>query len=503
MENKKLINGLIKNIGKDSLYYIPGRIIPALIGFIGLWIYTRVYTPNEYGNYVLVTATVSMFSVFSYIWLNNANLRFFAAYRNDNKLERFFSTSFFSLVASITISLLAIFVLASLSLISGTLTDFILIIAGLLISTSFTETLMTILRTDRQAKYISLFRSLSAISSIAITLTLIFIFHTGIISILLGQFLADMTISVLIFFKFNFLRLLRIRYFSITAFKEFINYGSPFLILSLSAWALTLSNRFIINYYLGEADVGIYSAASQLGTYPIEMTSMMIILAAFPVIIDNWEKNGDESTKTLVPTIIKYYMLITIPIFFALFLLSPEVTALIGSKYEAGSSIIPWVSLAAICSGINMYTDIGLQLKKKTIFISIVMVISAISNIALNFLFVPLYGFYGSAISSALSQVIFLALTWAISQRYLPLKFPTGTFVKCVAASVVMYLLLALAKATVLPEVSMVSLVTLTVSGCICYFITIYALGELRTEVEAVKEMFAARKEIILLKSRV
>ena len=148
-----------------------------------------------------------MFSVFSYIWLNNANLRFFAAYRNDNKLERFFSTSFFSLVASIIISLLAVFILSSLSLISGSLTDYILIIAGLLISTSFTETLMTILRTDRQAKYISLFRSLSAISSIAITLTLIYVFHTGFISILLGQFLADSMISVMIFFKFDFLRL--------------------------------------------------------------------------------------------------------------------------------------------------------------------------------------------------------------------------------------------------------------------------------------------------------
>lgn len=492
MENKQLVNGLIKSIGKDSIFYIPGKIIPALIGFIGLSIYTRVYTPIEYGNYALVTTTVSMFSIFSYIWLNNSNLRFYAVYRNNKELERFFSTTFIALIASIIIVLLGFLALVRLSVVSGVLSDFILIIAGLLISTAFTETLVTILRTDRQARFISFVRCFSAISNILITLTLIFVFHSGIISILLGQFISDSAISVIMFFWFKFYRLLGLKYFSMPSLKEFFSYGAPFLIVFSSLWVLSLSNRYIIEFFKGAYDVGIYSAASQLGTYPIELISSMLSMAAFPVIINNWEKNGEDSTKTLVSNVVKYYMIISIPIFFGLLVLSSDFTLFLGDKYAAGSAIIPWVSLATICSGLMVYTCMGLQLKKKTFLMSSIVGVAAILNIAFNLVLVPLYGFYGSAVSYALAQFIYLVVAWAISQRYLALRFPLATFVKCLVSSGIMCLTILLMKSFLLKNESLVALVAFIIAGAALYFISMAVMREFREEIGFIKESFAS-----------
>jgi O-antigen/teichoic acid export membrane protein len=468
------------SIGKDSLYYVPARIIPALLGFVGLSIYTRAFTPGEYGNYALIAATVTMFSVFSYIWLNNSNLRFYSVYKNQDKLGQFFTTSLFSIVASLALSLAAIVIVAKLNLISDVLVNYTPYILCLLISTSFTQTLITILRSDRKAKDISVFLCISALSSLAIALTLIFVFHMGIVSIVLGQFISDSMISCMIFLKSGFFRHVRLRYLSADTFKELFRYGSPFILLSLSSWALLMSNRFIIDHYWGEAFVGIYSAASQLGTLPIDLISSMLIMAAFPVIIDNWEKNGDDSTSVLVSSVVRYYMFITIPMLFGLFMLSSDVASLIGDRYAMGSAIIPWVSLASVCAGINMYTDMGLQLKKKTHYISAIMIFTAIVNIAANLLLVPSYGFYGSAVSSALSQALFMLLTWAVSWRYLPWRFPVNTFAKCVAASALMCLALALMKYA-LPG-SIFTLGALVASGCAIYFIAMYAMGEMREE---------------------
>lgn len=492
MDNKGLMNGLIRSLGKDSLAYIPGKIIPALVGFIGLSIYTRVYTPEEYGNYALVIGTVSMLSIFSYIWLCNTSLRFYASYRNNNELERFFSTTLIILIACIVLTLIGTLVMVELSLISGVVTTFILIIAGLLISSSFTETLIMILRTDRQARYISFFRSFSAIANILITLSLIFIFHAGIISILLGQFTGDALISLMIFFRFKFSRLFGLKYFSISAFKEFCSYGLPYIIVAMSAWILAVSNRFIIEYFKGDYDVGIYSAASQLGTYPIDMISAMLVMAAFPIIINNWEKNGDESTKELISTVVRYYMIITLPVFFGLFMLSQDFSLFLGAKYAVGSAIIPWVSLASVFTGINNYMDMGLQLKKKTIYISGIMIFTAVASIGLNVVLISMYGYYGSSISSALSQMIFLVLTWIVSWRYLAWRFPLGAFIKTIGASLAMCLVIWAMKYTIFANESLLKLVALVIIGGLTYMIAIYLSGELREEIGIVKEIASA-----------
>ncbi len=500
MENKQLVNGLIKSIGKDSIFYIPGKIIPALIGFIGLSIYTRAYTPIEYGNYALVTTTVSMFSIFSYIWLNNSNLRFYAVYRNNNELKQFFSTTLIALIASLIIVLLGFLALVSLSVISGVLSNFILIIVGLLISTAFTETLVTILRTDRQARFISFVRCFSSISNILITLTLIFVFHTGIISILLGQFIGDSAISIIIFVWFKFYRLLGFKYFSMPSLKEFFAYGAPFLITFSSIWVLSLSNRYIIEFFKGEYDVGIYSAASQLGTYPIDLIASMLAMAAFPVIINNWEKNGDDSTKVLVSNVVKYYMIISIPIFFGLFVLSKDFTLFLGDKYAAGSSIIPWVSLATICSGLMVYTCMGLQLKKKTFLMSSIVGVAAILNIIFNLILVPLYGFYGSAVSYAFAQLFYLAIAWAISQRYLSLRFPVATFIKCLGSAAVMCLAIILLKTFVFVNESLVALTIFVAAGGLMYFIALISMGEFKEELGYIKEFYMSNASKMKIK---
>ena len=220
-------------------------------------------------------------------------------------------------------------------------------------------------------------------------------------------------------------------------------------------------------------------------------------MAAFPIIIDNWEKNGDDSTKTLITNVVKYYMFLTIPILFGMFMLSADFSSLIGAKYAAGSAVIPWVALASVCTGINIYTDMGLQLKKKTIYISIIMIIAAISNVVMNLALVPGYGYYGSAVSSAFAQIVFLILTWAISWKYLPWQFPRGSFVRCIGASTVMCLALFALKSTIFRHESLISLVVLVSAGFLLYMAIIVATGELREELGFAKKYFLTQLQIL------
>ena len=84
----------LKEIGKDTLWYIPAKVISALAGLIGVVIYTRLLNPTEYGGYILVMTTVAMCHTFGFTWTGYVLWRYFENYKKDNNLSSFFSTIF-------------------------------------------------------------------------------------------------------------------------------------------------------------------------------------------------------------------------------------------------------------------------------------------------------------------------------------------------------------------------------------------------------------------------
>lgn len=502
IDNKQLLDGLVNNLGKDALWYVPGRIVPALLGFLVLSVYTRLFTPEDYGNYSLILATVSMLTIFTSMWLNNSNLRFFPAYRNNKRLDEYFSTTFFIIGISVILTSTCFYTLVELRVLSGALFQFALVIVGLLFSSSFFQTLLTILRSDRRANYVSLFTCISSGMSIVFTLALIFIFHAGVIAIPLGQLMIDVIICAVIMFKFGFIRHIRWNSFSVPAFKEFVAFGSPFILMSVCNWILAYSDRYIIEFFQSKHEVGIYYAASQLGTMPTEMISTIAIMAGLPILIDNYEKNGEKYAGSLITFIIKYFLLIMIPLIFGIYVLAPDFSSLIGNLYMEGSAIIPVIALGTAFQGLRMYTSISLQLKKKTIIMSVIMILVAAVQLASNLVLIPAYGIAGAAFSSVIAGVFFVAATWVISIRILYWKFPVGSFVKSVISSVVMCAGVFIVKMIVFPQPSPVSFVVLVILGVSIYFLFIVRIGELRGEFRLIKERIMTDARVIKVMSR-
>lgn len=68
-------SGLIKDMAK----YLPSTIISAIIGIVFLPIITRLFSPNDYGNYVLVMVTVYILTIIVG-WVSFSVVRFYPAY---------------------------------------------------------------------------------------------------------------------------------------------------------------------------------------------------------------------------------------------------------------------------------------------------------------------------------------------------------------------------------------------------------------------------------------
>ena len=77
---------MIRDLIKDLLKYLPAQIVPAIMGLTTIPIITRLFPPADYGNYILVTATVSIF-VTIVGWLNM--LMVLSVYDRDGHCQSF------------------------------------------------------------------------------------------------------------------------------------------------------------------------------------------------------------------------------------------------------------------------------------------------------------------------------------------------------------------------------------------------------------------------------
>jgi hypothetical protein len=65
---------------KHSALYLFARGLPGLVAFLSIAIYTRLLSPEAYGQYVLVVATVGLCNAIVFHWMRMGLLRFLPAH---------------------------------------------------------------------------------------------------------------------------------------------------------------------------------------------------------------------------------------------------------------------------------------------------------------------------------------------------------------------------------------------------------------------------------------
>lgn len=209
-------------------------------------------------------------------------------------------------------------------------------------------------------------------------------------------------------------------------------------ITGLFAWILSLSDRFLIEYFRGSDEVGIYAAAYQLVDSPMSLISSFMIMAAFPIIIDAWENYDEDTAIDLISSVMRYHLLFAVPIAFGISSLSSEIMLVLGKSYVLGSKIIPWVCLGSLILGISNYLNKGFELKKNTKALSLIVGIAGMSNIIMNLYLIPKYGFYGTEISIFFAYLVYFLLAAIVSNKYLKLHINTKSTLNILIGSVIM-----------------------------------------------------------------
>jgi len=218
---------------------------------------------------------------------------------------------------------------------------------------------------------------------------------TGIFSGLFGFFL------ILIIRKGKF-----ISFRKITIFKEIIDYSKNITIKNLNQFLYTLSDRFLINYYLNKNSVGIYQITNQL-TSPIQLLHVAGSQASTPHILKNFHhQNNNELNK--VTNIWSRFAGHIILIYS--FLINPMSNLFVSNKLDI-DPIFFWLLLLAFIPGLYFsQTVFALIATKKSNKIMLSTLWAGLINFFLNIILIQKIGFISAYLSKIISVYLLLIL---------------------------------------------------------------------------------------------
>jgi O-antigen/teichoic acid export membrane protein len=198
---------------------------------------------------------------------------------------------------------------------------------------------------------------------------------------LLSIFLV-VTFNLFIFFKEKFKLL-----FDFSHFADTFIYVIPLVIFSVLAQIYSTSDRFIINYFLGKDNVGLYSAGIQMA-FVIPMIGQSIQLAWTPYVFERLTLNSAVATKKLNKiTLLLAAFLIILTIAYAV--IYPSIfKVFLPVSYNSVLNFYLFFIIAGLFQSLYWLYNPFLLFYEKNFYFIYITIIAATISLTLNLLFV-------------------------------------------------------------------------------------------------------------------
>ncbi len=403
----------------DMGWYLLGTLIPMGVGFVKTPIFTRYFTPEEYGYLGIVTITFSYISIFVYSWLSSCLWRYYNAYKNSGNLKGLYSNLLFIFLAASALMLVAALVWHGFAA-TPLVRQLILLSFVQVMIREFIGLFLIVVRLEGKAVKYNLIHSTRAVLSFMVLYGMTFGLHYRITSVLVSTILVDA--AVLLFIVLFSREGVRVSLASLSreTLSVLFRFGSVGLVSNFFFLVITSSDRYIIALFQDMAAVGIYNQV-----YNISQLSVVALVTVFFNTINpklNRELERDfGSADSLIGNYLFVYLLFGLPLITYLSMFPRQIAhILLGPEFRSGYVVMPWVFVSAYLYGLFLFIEIKFKFADRLKQIVTGVALASLLNIAVNLIMVPGYGYLWAAISTLMA--------YALLVLFFYLQDPAGFF---------------------------------------------------------------------------
>lgn len=444
----------LKKLFKQTFIYGLATVLPRVLSFLLVPLYTSVMNPETYGEISVIFSWFAIFNVVLAYGMETAFFRFFNKYSDK---ENVISTSLISLLISslmfFVISLIFKETFASLIDVQESLMLYIILI--LVLDALAIVPFAWLRAMERPLRY-----SIVKVTSVAMNL-LLNIFFLTILPELADKgpsfwaeiykenfqieyvFIANVISSGIallwvcgIYFDSKYS-------FDERLLKQMLKYSLPIMVAGLAFTVNEVFDRILLDRLLPEdiakAEIGKYSACYKLAVF------MTLFGTAFRLGVEPFffSHANTENPKKAYAQITNYFVIMGSLIFLGVIVFIDPLKKLLvrDAAFWEALDVVPIILLASFCLGIYHNLSVWYKVTDRTKFGAYISSVGAIITLAINISLIPKIGYMASAWATLAAYGSMMILSYYFGKKYYPIPYNMRKIVFYLSVSLVFSIL--------------------------------------------------------------
>lgn len=487
-----MIEKIVPFVRQSIVYSLGGLTLP-LIAIFMVPVYTRVFTPADYGVISLVQITIAFLAVFLILGTDNASARYYLDPKSDEDRKLTASTALFFRAVTLSAGCLVFSCfseeISQLIFKTSVYSKYLVIAAAAVFFGQCATLCLNLLRFNFRSVSYAVLSSANLLVTVLLTILLVVSLKLGI----MGVFTATLVSSVLLLFiTFLITKGYLSLTFSTKRLRELLQYGIPLVPYGITVYLIQNCDRYFLSYFSTLEQVGLYSLGFQLASV-LTLLFAGTGLAWGPLVYSSYKEDKIEAVYSkLMDYLVSFVLLLVV----GLSLFSREILVVFTTpQYYGAHIVVPFLALYLAFYHIGLRMGFGIHLAKKTLHFTWISIVTAAVNIGLNFLLVPPYGMIGAAIATLACAIVWCVLLVSMSQKYYHVDYNLGSFSKILAVVLVIicgsyFLLPVLSLPNVLIKIGLVGIFI----GCL-YIFHLIGKDELKYVNDQARKILSRRKD--------
>ncbi|MGH2866030.1 MAG: lipopolysaccharide biosynthesis protein [Solirubrobacteraceae bacterium] len=411
----------LKTIGGNSIVYFLAQAGVTAATMIVTPLYTHAMSPRDYGILALAATASMVVTLVLSLQLDSAIGRMTVEYKTDAERRALMGTILIFLLAGGLVTAIVLEVaggLGYLNVFRGVPYSPYLRYAlwsGYLAIFPFLPIALYTLRGE--ARKVLRLRYLTIGVQIGTGITLIVIFHQGAIGALraiLAGAVVSAIVAVVLMARHASLR------FSRPLLMASLAFSLPVIPHSIANWVLQLSDRFVLQNYVDNAQLGLY----QLGYLVGGAAALFTNAAASALAPLFYWRLRDEKASTQVPALGTYILLgLTVACVLLAVYGGTLILLLTPASYHHAVVIVPWIAASYIFVSAYLLQSYATWYVMRTRQLALGTLAAAVINIGATFLFGSLFGIVGAGIATVIGYAALALIQGLIAKQLYPIAW--------------------------------------------------------------------------------
>ncbi|WP_318311128.1 lipopolysaccharide biosynthesis protein [Flagellimonas crocea] len=444
----------LKRLFKQTFIYGMATVLPRVLSFLLVPLYTSVMDPETYGE---ISVIFSWFAIFNTVLAYGMETAFFRFFNKHLNKELVISTSLISLLVSSSIffAVALMFKETFASVIDVQESLIIYIILILVLDALAIVPFAWLRANERPLRY-----SIVKVVSVAINLFLNIFFL-----ILLPEmaengpslwskiyrpdfqieyvFIANVISSGVAFLWVSGIYFDSKYRFDKQLWKEMLKYSLPIMLAGIAFTVNEVFDRILLDRLLpqdiAKAEIGKYSACYKLAVF------MTLFGTAFRLGVEPFffSHANTENPKKAYAQITNYFVIMGSLIFLGVMVFIDPLKRLLvrDAAFWDAMDVVPIILLASFCLGIYHNLSVWYKVTDRTRFGAYISSVGAVLTLAINFVFIPKAGYMASAWATLAAYGSMMALSYYFGRKYYPIPYNMRKIVFYLSVSLVFSIL--------------------------------------------------------------